>query len=283
MRSWIAAIAFLLFPHGGALAQTCEGELDVCERRLDQIEDQLALCATERTDLATEVVQLQGFHEAYLAETWDSDVDGLPDRRDTCLGTPEDRLIDANGCSLAQFCNRVSVASTRDRRTCRSLDWNNDEPRKRNPHDCGVDGDRCVAAVAEPGVGGCTNVALTVTTHFAGQAAGSTTWVSYPSDKFAIPGFSVAALARITNLTGIDGLFNGADVDLNGDGVEDVVSASLLSIFEPIAAGPFVSIVFDCITPDEVPETSDFGCTSDVADIGGETLPSTCTVDISLP
>ncbi|MBY0275129.1 hypothetical protein K2Z84_07305 [Candidatus Binatia bacterium] len=281
MRSWAAAMAFLLIWQGGALAQTCGGEPDDCRLRLHQLEEQLALCATERTDLAAQVVQLQGFHDAYLAETWDSDLDGLPDRRDVCLGTREDRSIDVNGCSLDQFCGRVPVASTRDRRTCRTVDWNNDEPRKRHPHDCRVDEERCVAAVAEPRTTGCTSVVLTVATGFAGQAAGVTTWLSYPADRFAIPGFGVAALARISNLTGIAGLFNGADVDLTGDGSEDAVSASLISLAQPIVAGPFVSIVFDCVAPGEEPMTSDFGCTSDVADIAGRTLPSTCTVEIS--
>lgn len=281
MRSWTPAMAFLLIWHAAALAQTCESELDECRGRLEQFEEQLALCVTERTDLATQVVQLQGFYDAYLAETSDSDLDGLPDRRDVCLGTREDRVIDVSGCSLEQFCGRVPVASTRDRRTCRSLDWNNDEPRKRHPHDCRNDEDRCVAAVAEPRTSGCTSVVLTVATAFAGQAAGATTWLSYPSDKFAIPGFGDAALARISNLTGIAGLFNGADVDLTGDGTEDAVSASLISLSEPIIAGPFVSIVFDCLAPSEEPNTIDFGCTSDVADSAGRTLPSTCTVAIS--
>lgn len=283
MRNWTITIAILLLSGGRALAQTCEADLAVCQQQLESSEEQFLFCAHERDEFVAQVLQLEGFRDAYLNETRDADLDGLPDRRDTCPGTAEDLAVDANGCSLAQFCNTLPIETVRDRQTCRRLDWRNDEPRMGNPGDCRAEGAACVAAVAEPRAAACTSVVATVTVSFTGPAAGITSRLNYPPDAVAIPGFGVAALPRITNLTGISGLFNGADNDSNGDTVDEEVSASLISILEPILPGPFVSILFDCVAPDSLPEAQDFACTSDAANYDGVTLSSTCAVEISIP
>lgn len=283
MRTGIITTAILLVSSGPTLARTCEADLAVCQQTLQTRDEQHLFCARERNDLAGQVLELEGFREAYRAETNDADRDGLPDRWDTCPLTGEDLAVDARGCSLGQFCHALPIPTVRDRKTCRRLDWKNDEPRTSKPGDCRPQGGACVPAVAEPHMSACTSVLATIGVSFTGQAAGITALVTYPTDAVAIPGWGFSALPRITNLTGINGLFNGADMDANGDNVEEQVGASLISIFEPILPGPFVSILFDCVRPDRVPSAEDFECLSDVANHDGETLASSCTVEVSAP
>ena len=84
----------------------------------------------------------------------DTDGDEVPDARDHCAGTAASDPVDENGCSLAQFC-AVDATTALGKRTCRKLDWKNDEPlMAARDADCRVDkgglgtaDDRCVPNV----------------------------------------------------------------------------------------------------------------------------------------
>jgi hypothetical protein len=79
----------------------------------------------------------------------DADGDGRPDVLDLCPDTPPGIEVDANGCSVAQFCGGVDATTIMGRTICRHSDWKNDEPlMKGSQRDCMVHrdaaGDRCV-------------------------------------------------------------------------------------------------------------------------------------------
>ena len=84
----------------------------------------------------------------------DSDGDGVADAQDRCPATAAADPVDENGCSLAQFCI-VDATTALGKRTCRKLDWKNDEPiMTGRDADCRVDkgaagtaDDRCVPNV----------------------------------------------------------------------------------------------------------------------------------------
>lgn len=58
----------------------------------------------------------------------DADGDGIRDTRDDCSGTTEGGAVDAEGCTLAQYCGSIEVSDVRGRRECAKADWRNDEP-----------------------------------------------------------------------------------------------------------------------------------------------------------
>lgn len=66
----------------------------------------------------------------------DDDRDGESNARDTRPSSLDDTFgpgVDENGLSIADFCQEVGGRSGR---TCRALDFRNDEPSRRNPRDC---------------------------------------------------------------------------------------------------------------------------------------------------
>ena len=70
----------------------------------------------------------------------DSDKDGEANDNDKCPFTPPGKEVDDSGCSLQEFCGKVDVRlSRRAAKTCKRLDWKNDEPLARKPFDCYVD------------------------------------------------------------------------------------------------------------------------------------------------
>ena len=71
----------------------------------------------------------------------DSDNDGIIDEQDLCPDTVSVD-IDDNGCSNEQFCESFRIVTKKDRNTCRSLDWKDDE---KNPKDCKVKKEECIA------------------------------------------------------------------------------------------------------------------------------------------
>lgn len=92
---------------------------------------------------------------AQLAAHADQDGDGVADARDRCAGTLEGALVDAEGCTLAEFCARIDASDSSQRGLCVKLDWQNDEPGRirRSERDCVIDrggkgraDDRCVPA-----------------------------------------------------------------------------------------------------------------------------------------
>lgn len=60
--------------------------------------------------------------------TADADGDGVPDARDRCTSTPAGQFVDDGGCSQAEFCAAFTIGKKADRKTCKQLDWKNDEP-----------------------------------------------------------------------------------------------------------------------------------------------------------
>jgi hypothetical protein len=70
----------------------------------------------------------------------DTDGDGEEDRTDACPNTPAGLAVDAQGCSVNEFCERQSgqwFYSTYV--ICVASDWQNDEPLEIRPRDCKPD------------------------------------------------------------------------------------------------------------------------------------------------
>jgi hypothetical protein len=87
--------------------------------------------------------------EALAAAVADADADGVGDAADACAATPAEQAVDADGCSLAEFCSAHPVGTKRERKLCRLADWGNDEPGlKAKEADCAFDraGALCVPA-----------------------------------------------------------------------------------------------------------------------------------------
>jgi len=64
------------------------------------------------------------------------------------------------------------------------------------------------------------------------------------------------------------GLTTVNDTDQNGDGIDDTLTASLVS-FADNAPGPFVTVTFDCVAGHAPPTAADFDCTVVSASTGG--------------
>ena len=73
----------------------------------------------------------------------DADGDGRPDAADLCPMTPAGDPVDADGCSLEQFCGSFAPIRHFDEVVaCRVADWRNDEPF--DPRDCRSRMNSCV-------------------------------------------------------------------------------------------------------------------------------------------
>jgi len=132
----------------------------------------------------------------------------------------------------------------------------------------------------------CSQVIVTVHTSYADpDAAGVTTFLSYPEAKADIPGSGndPSVQERIVNLTGIgDGLFSvgDSDTDLPPNLLDDRASAGLLSLNTAVPDGVFAEATFDC-KAGEVPLPSDFGCALDASDFDGNTIAGNCGVSVT--
>ncbi len=132
----------------------------------------------------------------------------------------------------------------------------------------------------------CSQVVVTIqTTYSDPDAAGVTTFVTYPQAKANIPGAGSdpSVQERIINLTGIgDGLFSvgDSDTDVPTDLLDDRISAGLLSLNSAVPAGDFAEATFDC-KPGQVPLPNEFGCTLDASDFDGNTIPGNCGVSVT--
>ncbi|HEV7731180.1 MAG TPA: thrombospondin type 3 repeat-containing protein [Candidatus Binatia bacterium] len=83
-------------------------------------------------------VDLSAMTTSYETATADADGDGILDGKDTCAATPAGAVVDASGCSQAQFCGNVDVATKAGKKLCPKVDWKNDEPlmKKKADRDC---------------------------------------------------------------------------------------------------------------------------------------------------
>lgn len=105
--------------------------------------------------------------------------------------------------------------------------------------------------------------------------SGVTTTVRYPGPKLQRSGNPV-------NLTGVTGIFQFGDNDLNppGDGFNDTLSPGLLVFPGDIPPGQFARQTFLCRQGAAAPSPTEFSCSSDVSDANGFTVPSTCSLAI---
>lgn len=273
----VVAVALVLAAAADVLAQSCEEDLASCQIQVENVTEVRDRCIVDLEQAVNDAILNEAYRSLYAEATRDLDRDTLPDRFDRCPYTSAGLAVDHGGCSLAQHCATLPIARQRDRQTCRRLDWRNDEPLVAGPGDCRFDGVACAPAVAEPLAERACSVAIaTVVTDYAGDAAGVSVAVRYP-DVVALPGFGSDAAARTTNVSGVGGLFQVADIDW-----ELTVGASLINLFEPIRAGRFVEIRFDCGSERTPPRATDFTCTPDVATYEGATLDATCAVELTL-
>lgn len=87
--------------------------------------------------LAAMTTQVETMTAELAAATADADGDGVRDAADACADTPAGAVVDARGCSQAQFCGGVDVSTKAGRNVCKKSDWNNDEPvMKKKQADC---------------------------------------------------------------------------------------------------------------------------------------------------
>ncbi|MCW5890612.1 MAG: hypothetical protein KIT14_08675 [bacterium] len=98
------------------------------------VSTELAQCTA---DLAEKTSQVASITAELAAATADADGDGVRDAADACADTPAGAVVDARGCSQAQFCGAVDVSTKAGRNVCKKSDWNNDEPlMKKKQADC---------------------------------------------------------------------------------------------------------------------------------------------------
>lgn len=282
MRKFVGTAVLVLLASGSARGQSCDADLASCEQDLAATEQSLQSCVVDLVEALPRAELYWVCAQAFGSVTRDTDQDGVPDRVDQCTDTDEGLAVDLAGCSLRQFCERSPATRDRERRTCRRLDWQNDEPDASSPRDCRARDALCGPAVEEPLAGrACQTVLLTVSTAYAGPAAGVSTQVRYPADVVEMPGFGSEAELHVTNVSGVGGLFGAADADTDSDGQDETVIATLINIAEPILAGPYVTIRFACLPEGRAPRASDFACNSDVSNYEGETVPSSCSVALA--
>jgi hypothetical protein len=101
------------------------------------------------SDLAAAGADLATCEDDLATATADADADGTGDSADACAATPAGDEVDQAGCSLAQFCAGIDVATKAGAKACKKADWSNDEPvMGKKQADCAVDkvADLCVPA-----------------------------------------------------------------------------------------------------------------------------------------
>lgn len=110
------------------------------------------------------------------------------------------------------------------------------------------------------------------------NVAGVTPAVKYPA-AVSVPGVNSddTVKQRVTNLTGVDGLFQVGDDENNA-----TLSIGLVSLSTSIPSGPFCRIQFDCSDGQTI-QTSQFTCTPDVSDVDGGQVAATCALSLTAP
>ena len=89
----------------------------------------------------------------------------------------------------------------------------------------------------------------------------------------AVPDISASVLARVSNVTGVGGLFQATDSDAS-------VRVGLVSIASAIPEGAFVRIVFDCVGG-TAPAPGALGCSLEASTLEGTLVTgAACTTEI---
>lgn len=91
--------------------------------------DNFGACMTDNQQKISEIQQLSALVNSLQAQLADTDHDGVIDAYDRCASTPSGVTVDAQGCSVNQFCSSYTASNA-----CRAADWMNDEPTGAN--DC---------------------------------------------------------------------------------------------------------------------------------------------------
>jgi hypothetical protein len=98
------------------------------------VNTELVQCENDLADAQSQVATLTA---ELAAATADADGDGVRDGADACADTPAGAVVDARGCSQAQFCAAIDASTKTGRTICKKSDWNNDEPlMKKKQADC---------------------------------------------------------------------------------------------------------------------------------------------------
>lgn len=101
---------------------------DVCDAYPDD-SDNLGACLIDNQQKTSEIQQLSALVNSLQSQLADTDHDGVIDTYDRCSLTVTGAAVDAQGCSVEQFCSGYTASST-----CKAADWMNDEPTGAN--DC---------------------------------------------------------------------------------------------------------------------------------------------------
>jgi len=102
--------------------------------------------------------------------------------------------------------------------------------------------------------------------------------LGYPT-SLSLPGFGSdpTVLARVTNLTGVQGLFNVGDVDTS-----NLLNVGLVSLSSTIPSGNFTRVRFDCASGAALPAASAFTCAVDAATFeGNQVSPTQCVITVA--
>jgi len=129
----------------------------------------------------------------------------------------------------------------------------------------------------------CTTVTSTVTVTYSAtdfpSVSGITAMLNYPGGAVNIPGTGndPTVLAKIDNLTGVNGLFSAGDQD--GDPNASSLNIGLVSIGATIPPGNFARVHFDCNAGTSAPTAAQFTCSaSGSTSVGGDVSGIQCAV-----
>lgn len=114
-----------------------DGLGDVCDRFPEDANNRAAACEADLAIVLTELALCRDELER------DTDGDGVLDRLDRCVATPAGTVVDADGCSVDQFCAAISEDARRWRQACWLADWQG--PGDTIRRNCRVSRDGCVA------------------------------------------------------------------------------------------------------------------------------------------